>query len=373
LARLDERVEAHLAGLRLAGDVAWLLCKENLANGEGSGELFALAVLAFCEGNRQRMAEVLNAADESPARLRGLESALGWIDYRTVSKWIERLVLARAPRHRVIGLAATANHLEDPGSLLAEALEDSDPALRVRALRIAGELKRHDLLDSILAHTSDDDESCRFWAAWSSTLLGQQGLVDTLVKFAEKDRRFTTAALAVALRAMDPAQSRYVISSFAKEPTLIRWAILGAGIHGDPISIPWLIRRMESPEHARVAGESLTMITGVDLGLLHLDVPPASEEQEESLSLDYDSNLPCPSAELVDDWWRKNQASWQPNMRYLAGKPIGKDSAIDVLRQGKQRQRAGAAIELALIEPRALLFNVRGRGFWQYQKLATLT
>src|SRR5262245_13864640 len=46
LARLDERVEANIDGLRVAGSVGWDLAAEAMKR-EGLGELFAAAVLAF--------------------------------------------------------------------------------------------------------------------------------------------------------------------------------------------------------------------------------------------------------------------------------------------------------------------------------------
>jgi hypothetical protein len=46
LAKLDDRVEAHIDGLRIAGDEAWKICKEALA-WEEAGELFTASVLAF--------------------------------------------------------------------------------------------------------------------------------------------------------------------------------------------------------------------------------------------------------------------------------------------------------------------------------------
>ena len=46
LAKLDDRVEAHLDGLRVAGEGGWDLCKAALGN-EENGEVFAASVMAF--------------------------------------------------------------------------------------------------------------------------------------------------------------------------------------------------------------------------------------------------------------------------------------------------------------------------------------
>ena len=50
LAYLDGRVDAHLDGLRIAGDAGWEICKETLSQ-EEAGEVFAAAVLAFESGD----------------------------------------------------------------------------------------------------------------------------------------------------------------------------------------------------------------------------------------------------------------------------------------------------------------------------------
>jgi hypothetical protein len=45
LIRLDERVETHLDGLRVAEDAGWELCKATA--GEGPGSVFTAAVVAL--------------------------------------------------------------------------------------------------------------------------------------------------------------------------------------------------------------------------------------------------------------------------------------------------------------------------------------
>lgn len=83
VAKLDERLEAHLDGLRIAGEPGWEICKEALGL-EGPGEVFAASVLAFESGREEWIAAVLEVATKSPELARGLVSALGWIPYAQV-------------------------------------------------------------------------------------------------------------------------------------------------------------------------------------------------------------------------------------------------------------------------------------------------
>src|ERR1051326_8973562 len=58
LLRLDERVEANIDGLRVAGSTGWDLVLKALEQGM-PGEIFAAAVLAFESGSRKRIDTVL--------------------------------------------------------------------------------------------------------------------------------------------------------------------------------------------------------------------------------------------------------------------------------------------------------------------------
>src|SRR5947208_9541130 len=75
LARLDERVEAHLDGLRVAGDFAWKICVKGLEEG-AAGEVFAAAGLAFDSGNDEHIQIVVKAGTATAEKARGLVSAL---------------------------------------------------------------------------------------------------------------------------------------------------------------------------------------------------------------------------------------------------------------------------------------------------------
>jgi uncharacterized protein (TIGR02270 family) len=134
---------------------------------------------------------------------------------------------------------------------------------------------------------------------------------------------------------------------------------------------------MASPQLARLAGEAFTMITGVDLAYYDLDqdAPTLSGDGEsasldEVLALTYESNLRWPSPEKIARWWQTNGARFSSGQRYLAGRHIDASSVRNVLVSGTQRQRAAAALELALMEPDRVLPEIRGRGTRQKERLS---
>ena len=77
LAKLDDQLEAHIDGLRIAGDDGWEICQQELS-WEEPGEVFAAAVLALESGNAERIAR----CSRSAARPRiGTRVDLGtWLD-----------------------------------------------------------------------------------------------------------------------------------------------------------------------------------------------------------------------------------------------------------------------------------------------------
>ncbi len=80
LTKLDGRVEAHIDGLRVAGDEGWEICKEELS-WEEPGEIFTASLLAFENGNEERINEVLEIGTQSWELARGIVSALGWLPF----------------------------------------------------------------------------------------------------------------------------------------------------------------------------------------------------------------------------------------------------------------------------------------------------
>jgi len=382
LAELDERVEAHLDGLRVAGDFGWDLC-EKAMNEEEPGEIFAAAVLAIESGDTARIQSTLEIGGSNSHLQHGLISALGWPSFKMITEQIETLLHAESPEARLVAIGGHALHGRDPGSVLRQAIVDPNSQLRAQALRAAGELGRGDLLPALRKATSDPEDACRFQGAWSSARLGAQSAIvlNVLREFVEAQGPYAESALHLGLRCLDFSAGKTWLTALRSDPEQLRLAALGAGILGDPSQIPDLIALMEIEAVTRVAGEAFSMITGVDLAYEDLDgdppegfeAGPSENAEDEDVEMDHDEDLPWPIPEMIAEWWDKHNGEFRAGVRYLRGKEMALDSLQDCLVNGNQRQRAAAALELGLRNPETPVFEVHARGATQLRGLQPST
>jgi uncharacterized protein (TIGR02270 family) len=285
----------------------------------------------------------------------------------------QRLLVAELPLQRLVGLAAYAVHRQDPGAALKDALSSTDPELRARALKAAGELGKTTFIPAMKAEFAAEDLACRYWAGWSGALLGEPAAIPVLQRLAERGHTKREQACAMALRRMSIDQAQAWLKSLANSPKALRLAMQAAGVIGDPANIPWLIQQMANPAMARVAGESFTYITGIDLAYDDLDTDkpesfeagPTENPEDENVDMDPDEDLPWPNPQLIEKWWFTHRVQFTNGTRYLCGQPMTIESLNQVLRTGKQRQRTTAAIELAMRQPGTPLFNCSAPGFRQ--------
>lgn len=372
LAELDNRVEANLDGLRIAGQTGWDLCVKTLAQGD-AGECFVAAVLAFESKDESRIQIVLDKGSGVYKLSRGIVSALGWLPYEKTEPHIRTFISSQFPEYRRIGMAASAIHRKDPGDSLVNALSDNDPLLRARALKAAGELGNTKLLPSVQASLTHADEGCRFWAAWSLAMLGDANSLPILKTLAVSSKQYQEESVKAALRRMSAKDALLWQGEFALRPETMRQAVIGSGVIGNHTMIPWVIEQMKSPALSRIAGEAFSMITGIDIALEHLDAKkpegfesgPNDDPKDSNVEMDADDDLPWPNGEAVKAWWEKQKGAYKNGTRYFMGKPIAKEHLQNVLKSGYQHQRRAAAMELAFLNPGQPLFETRAPGWRQ--------
>jgi len=377
LAKLDDRIEAHLDGLRIAGDYGWQACSENLKF-EESGEVFAATIIALEAQSLERINLVFNVIEAAPGAINGLISAFGWVDAHHLQGKVFELLESNNPLWRRIGLSACAIHRVDPSQFLEAAIQDEDMPLKIRALKAAGELGRVDLKSILLEQLNHENSQVRFWAAWSAVLTGDRGwALELLRQEIESNSEFCIPAMHLALPVLGNQAIKKTLKVLADDKASLRLAIIGAGISGDPIYIPWLIQQMSTPEIAKVAGEAFSYLCGVDLAYqdMETDLPdsvsvgPTENPDDEDVAMDPDEDLPCPDPVLVQVWWQENMQNFKSDIRYIYGKPCNEPQCKWLLINGSQKLRYAASLNLALIHPEQVLFEVRAVGKRQQRAL----
>ncbi|WP_417692525.1 TIGR02270 family protein [Pseudomonas sp.] len=376
LDKLDNRLDAHLDGLRIAapGGLETLLTQ---LGPHAIGEMFVCVVLAFEAANAKvlsRLSEHLRSALETE---RGYLMALGWLDWERVSPWIERMLASPEPLFRRLGLAACGMHRHDPGPALLAVLSDADPSVLARAARTAGELRRRDLLPAIRTHRQHEDAATRFWANWAIAQMGDEQALEPLRQFAERPGEFQYRALCVLLAWQEREPSIAWIRQLVQDPRDRRIGIQALGLLGDPVCVPWLIQQMSDLPYARVAGEAFSLITGADLALLDLelqdlpdfDAGPNDDPQDSNVTMDPDENLPWPDPQLITVWWQAHGGDFQAGVGYVLGQMQSEASFRHALAQGQQRQRIAAACGIARFRPTEVLFPTSAPAWRQKQLL----
>lgn len=366
LVGFDDRLDAHLDGLLVAGEAGWRLCETQLDD-QGPGEMFAAAVLALRMGQDPKMDRLLTLAEVVPSMRPGLTSALGWVASKQLPH-IKRLLGSPAPIQRWLGVTCASLHRIDIGSALAILMDDLDENVRIRALRAAGELGCRDLLRCCQRHLVAAGDPCRFWAAWSATILGDRAeSLQVLWTFCVSTNPFQQRALQIALQVLRPRDVHELLTVLEHNPGSNRLRVQSVGIAGDPERVPWLIEQMQVPSLARLAGEAFTLITGADLEEQGLKTgPPGSDGSnptdnppDEDVELDPDEDLAWPDASKLEGWWKAHGQRFSAARRHFVGQPVSVQHAQTILRDGYQRQRILAALQIALLQPGAPLFEWR--------------
>jgi uncharacterized protein (TIGR02270 family) len=377
-ADLDERLEAHIDGLRVAGDEGWQLAKSALEN-EGPEDFFPAAVLAI-ETADDRFDKLIEKVKDISEAIPGLVSALNWVSAEHLVGRVKSMLDDPMPFKQMLGIAACALHRKNPPNL-EHYITSIEPKVRARSLRIAGELGRMDCLPLIRDCLADPKVEARFWATWSAVLLGDRSYaLEALSAYAIKNGAHQMRAFQLTLLAMPPENGQTLLQQLPNSPDAERLRIIGAGYIGMIQAVPWLLEQMTLPQYARIAAEAFVNITGADFNLDQLEaLPPEDYEDgptddpdDENVELPEDIALPWPDLEKIKLWWTKNQPRFQPNARYFFGSPVTREHCIHVLKEGFQRQRVMAAYQLCVLNPGSQLFPTAAPAWRQKELLDML-
>jgi uncharacterized protein (TIGR02270 family) len=375
LGRLDERLAASLDGVAVAGAAGVDLCRAALVE-PPPGAVFTLAVQALEARDTDLLGRLMAVAEGVPQVRAGLVSAFGWVSPSSLRGITFGLLASGSGFQRDVALSACAAHHVDPGQALSTAM--AEPASASLATRIAGCLGQRERLPQCLDVLQRADDPALQWAAArSAVLLGDRATAVTrLQALASVPSPLRLDAIRVLLKLQTADQAHALLKELARDPKHIRLLITAAGVSGDPHYVPWLIRQMADLQLNRLAGEAFSLITGLDLAYLDLDMKPPEgaifgpndDPADADVAMDEDDSLPWPDPERIGAWWQAHGSRFQPGTRYFAGEPPTVPHCIAVLKNGFQRERIAAAEYLCLLTPGTPLFNVAAPT-WRQERL----
>ncbi|RUV71946.1 MAG: hypothetical protein EOR30_23805 [Mesorhizobium sp.] len=255
VAGVDKRLEANLDGLRIAGPSAWPFIVAAYEDFHEKGELFLFGWMAIEQRDPHRVAEAIEFGQSFEHDARGLVGALAWHRPDVIAPLVRDWIGAHEPFKRFLGVSACIEHLVDPKQMLGRLVRDPDASVRVASLRLAGRLKRTDLVEEMTAALDAPDGGVRFWSAWALTELGFGDLAsDELRKMAVGGGPDALTALRAAVKAAPDKDVRVWMGGLLKSPETAPLAVRGAGMLGDRTILHWLVHQMRQPALAAAAG-----------------------------------------------------------------------------------------------------------------------
>lgn len=365
LAAMDERMQNYFRALLQAPDISWSLFEESVDVAD-AGYFFAGAILAFRTLNTKNIQKLVEWSTNNREGVAGISSALAYLPGSLVHPWIKKFLISKNKHHQYLALSACYLRREDPRSYLTAILQQSDikshKDLFIFALKLAGTVKRADLLPMLHSAMADKCIEVKFWAAWSCALLQDTTAVPVLQKFAKATNQWQTDALLSLLLLLDTAEARALVDGLSRNEATRRQAIDGCAVLGDASALPWLLQMTNLEEFNQKATQAVVTITGITLENDWLKPHPTQSEENDFADLD--EELPRVDPNKLMSAWQQNSARWKSGQRYFLGEPLETRKILNLYQHANQAHRRTAALHLAtLLSDRPLLDHARAEIF----------
>jgi uncharacterized protein (TIGR02270 family) len=315
LAGLEERLLAHLDGLRVAPELAWELCGDGLGSDQ-PGEAFVAGWLALHDDSHAQAA-ALEGALEEPASIEGLSGALRLTRAPGVEARLERLAAKESLPTRALALDALAfrGRPVEPARTRA-LLESDDSVARMAGVNVAARCRQREFRTLLVDACGSSDEWLVIRALQALAAIGDSNAAG-LARVASKRADRAGGAAIRLLGAIGGAQEAATLTALVAGPHG-RVALLALGRLGDPTGVETLIAACDDPKLARAAGHGFEVLTGARLEADRLSRPGAPPDTE-ALELDPDDGLPWPDPERVRGWWARREEKPRRAERWRGG------------------------------------------------------
>lgn len=351
--RLDQLLDAHLEGLRIASSASLPIALNNLKRWETADEMFTSTYIMLQQDGEVDWEPLETILKECPSSSHGATAALLWNTTESTYACLKRWTNSTEPSLRAAATSAIAirhanGSLESRTAWVLERLEDPSNAARARALRCIGEWNLSSLARYLHTAATDNDPLCRFESAYAMTWLrmeqGGSTLLETLPLMTGTKKRRGLLVLALTATTNDFNQW---LHSIENQPDSQRDMIWALAFRGDNYALDRLLKLIQIPAYSRLTAYAICHITGLDLdeqGLWH----PDAQNDPEASYFSEDDGLLIPDPKLLAAWVKRIQTTIPKSTCWLAGKAMTLENAKTVLQTGWQPQRWQAAFIIDL-------------------------
>lgn len=366
---LECRLGGHLDALVMGREAGVELALETLAIAAEFGEVFT--AFHVCLHARPDLDIAAIAPPEALIwdQVAALGAAAAWCAPDLMAARMRDWIGGLDPMASWIALDVCGLRRVDPKGHLKPLLSHRDPHVAARAMRLAGELGRADLMPDLVRLAETPDPILRFWAAWAAALLGDRraapAILGSLITPATPAREARMAAELLPL-ILDERAARAAIARLMSDRQTERWGIVATGAFGAADTLDWLLRQMNEPLLSRIAGAAFCRITGARLSAESLELAEFPEDPEDPVVAScpqesfIEAKLYWPDPEKLARWLAPNRARFVVGTRHLLGIPAWTiQPPIEATATYQLDQRA-VALDLATRAPDAPLPNWRG-------------
>jgi uncharacterized protein (TIGR02270 family) len=383
LARLEERLLAHVDGLVVAGGEAWDLVARLLTDGD-EGEAFIAALVTLAAGDpdrsEQQRTELLAAFKQASGEtLAGLTGAFCLFGSGDLTKVLRNEAAEAGVETTVAVLEILAFHRQgfSPDEL-RDVLRSEESTIRIAGLRAAASMGWRDFAGRTADFLTAPDPNLVAESIRTGFILNDdKGLQTSRALVAEGKE--PGAGVQIWLGLAGRPEDATLLAAGLDSETLGRGAVTALGWLGQPGAVDKLLQRLDRLDLARRIGAAVRRITGVDLAAAGLVIPdreepaarrsgndrpdldPVSVTDDDlaELAEDPDDFLPWPDPHKLTAWWQRNRGSFQSGHRYRYGREFDRAAVLELLRTGGLAERHLAACELARMSPGQVLLETR--------------
>jgi len=263
------RIEANLEGLTINAAAATEHCDAVLES-EDAGEFFVAAYLAFQTGDLEKIKPLAEAAQACTPLLEAVACGLAWHPWAFCGFWAAKFISAKQTSMAAVGLFCFDTHKKPLpirfDDLLIRSLSEKNAIELPLLLSIARKNNEVAILPILQQKNATGElENTQFEMLETRIKLGDDSALPLLKPFvlAENDQREPALQLAFSQLKIDEA--KHWMGELKNTPDAERYLLLAVGAMNEKPLLPWVLKQMEIPELARIAGQVFCVLTGLDL------------------------------------------------------------------------------------------------------------